>query len=185
MYGDIHVSSERAAPATNRLTKTIVATADLRMVSPPVLETAMIRSTIRRVTRTVRAFAVCVTCVASWNGLWADGPDPGVVGVGDDRRGYERDDYRSQSAQIASAGRPLDLVALIAQPPLGLPAVPGAKPTKAMVDLGRRLFFDRRLSFNGTLSCGMCHVPEQGFTQNELATPVGFGGASVKRNAPA
>ena len=53
------------------------------------------------------------------------------------------------------------------------------------MDLGRKLFFDRRLSFNGTLSCGMCHVPEQGFTQNELATPVGFGGLSVKRNAPA
>ncbi len=145
----------------------------------------MIRTTLRSVTRTVRALAVCVTCVASWGGAWADGPETGVVGVGDDRRGYERDDYRSQSAQIASAGRAVDLVALIAQPPLGLPAVPGARPSKAMIDLGRRLFFDRRLSFNGTLSCGMCHVPEQGFTQNELATPVGFAGASVKRNAPA
>lgn len=123
--------------------------------------------------------------MAAWVGVRADAPDPGVVGAGDDRRGYERDDYRSQSARIVSPGRPLDLVALIAQPPLGLPPVPGAKPSKAMIDLGRRLFFDRRLSFNGTLSCGMCHVPEQGFTQNELATPVGFAGASVKRNAPA
>ncbi len=51
-----------------------------------------------------------------------------------------------------------------------------AAPPRAVIDLGRRLFFDRRLSFNGTLSCGMCHVPEQGFTQNELATPVGFRG---------
>ena len=71
------------------------------------------------------------------------------------------------------------------EPPLGLPALPDPQPTRAAVDLGRKLFFDRRLSFNGTLSCGMCHVPEQGFTQNELATPVGFGGLSVKRNAPA
>ncbi len=31
----------------------------------------------------------------------------------------------------------------------------------------------------------MCHVPEQGFTQNEVATPVGFAGQSVRRNAPA
>jgi cytochrome c peroxidase len=53
------------------------------------------------------------------------------------------------------------------------------------VDLGRALFFDRRLSANGTLSCGMCHVPEQGFTQNELRTPVGLEGRSVRRNAPA
>lgn len=72
-----------------------------------------------------------------------------------------------------------------AEPPLGLPVLAEPPPSKASVDLGRRLFFDRRLSFNGTLSCGMCHVPEQGFTQNELATPVGFGGLSVKRNAPA
>ena len=72
-----------------------------------------------------------------------------------------------------------------AEPPLGLPALSDPQPTPAVVDLGRKLFFDRRLSFNATLSCGMCHVPEQGFTQNELATPVGFGGLSVKRNAPA
>jgi len=146
----------------------------------------MIRSTLRSVTRAVRAFAACVfACLFAWIAAWASAAEPAGVGVGDDRRGYERDDYRSQSARIASTGRPLDLVALIAQPPLGLPPVPGARPSKAMIDLGRRLFFDRRLSFNGTLSCGMCHVPEQGFTQNELATPVGFAGASVKRNAPA
>jgi len=145
----------------------------------------MIRSRLRSVIRTVRVLGACVACLVAWVGVRADGTGPGVVGAGDDRRGYERDDYHSQSAQIASTGHPLDLVALIAQPPLGLPPVPGAKPSKAMIDLGRRLFFDRRLSFNGTLSCGMCHVPEQGFTQNELATPVGFAGASVKRNAPA
>jgi cytochrome c peroxidase len=30
----------------------------------------------------------------------------------------------------------------------------------------------------------MCHVPEQGFTAHELATPVGIEGRSVRRNAP-
>jgi cytochrome c peroxidase len=30
----------------------------------------------------------------------------------------------------------------------------------------------------------MCHVPEQGFTARELATPVGIEGRSVRRNAP-
>lgn len=57
-------------------------------------------------------------------------------------------------------------------------------PTEARIALGRKLFFDRRLSFNRTLSCAMCHVPEQGFTQNELKTPVGIEGRFVKRNAP-
>jgi len=70
---------------------------------------------------------------------------------------------------------------------LGLPAmeVPGDNPvTPAKVALGRKLFVDRRLSPNGTMSCAMCHVPEQGFTAHELATSVGIEGRSVRRNAP-
>ncbi|HUL65420.1 MAG TPA: cytochrome c peroxidase [Burkholderiaceae bacterium] len=72
-------------------------------------------------------------------------------------------------------------------PALGLPPIPypaDNPPTGAKKALGEKLFFDRRLSFNGTMSCAMCHVPEQGFTVNELATPVGMEGASVRRNAP-
>jgi len=43
---------------------------------------------------------------------------------------------------------------------------------------------DRRLSHNNTLSCAMCHVPEQGFTSNELGTAIGLEGKSLRRNAP-
>lgn len=93
----------------------------------------------------------------------------------------------SSSAVPATGGQPLILSALVASPPLGLPAmdVPRDNPvTEAGIALGRKLFFDRRLSFNRTLSCAMCHVPEQGFTQTELRTPVGVEGRFVKRNAP-
>jgi cytochrome c peroxidase len=72
-------------------------------------------------------------------------------------------------------------------PPLGLPAVPipAENPiTVAKLRLGRKLLFDRRLSLNNTISCAMCHVPEQGFTVNELAQAVGIEGRSVRRNAP-
>ncbi len=72
-------------------------------------------------------------------------------------------------------------------PPLGLPpvAIPAGDPVTAeKIALGRKLFFDRRLSHNGTISCAMCHVPEQGFTVNELATAVGIEGRTVRRNAP-
>jgi len=78
-------------------------------------------------------------------------------------------------------------MARIASPPLGLPAVPVPKdnpPTAVRIALGRKLFFDRRLSHNDTMSCAMCHVPEQGFTNNELATPIGVTGRSIRRNAP-
>ena len=78
------------------------------------------------------------------------------------------------------------LAQLMENPPLGLPPARPPRPlTQASIDLGRRLFFDRRLSFNQTLSCGMCHIPEQGFTQQELATPLGMEGRSLRRNAPA
>jgi cytochrome c peroxidase len=69
---------------------------------------------------------------------------------------------------------------------LGLPPVPfpdDNPPTAVKIRLGRKLFFDRRLSHNGTLSCAMCHVPEQGFTGNEIATSVGHEGKTLRRNA--
>ena len=65
---------------------------------------------------------------------------------------------------------------------LGLPAL--AAPPVARIELGRALFFERRLSVNGTLSCAMCHLPAQGFTSNELRTSVGMEGVSLRRNAP-
>lgn len=65
---------------------------------------------------------------------------------------------------------------------LGLPTLEPSDP--ALLALGRKLFFDRRLSINGTLSCAMCHVPAQAFTSNELRTSVGMEGVSLRRNAP-
>lgn len=69
-----------------------------------------------------------------------------------------------------------------AGPSLGLPPLPA--PPAAMGELGRTLFFERRLSVNGTLSCAMCHLPGQGYTSNELRTSVGMEGVSLRRNAP-
>ncbi len=93
------------------------------------------------------------------------------------------------AAPAASAGH-ADLGYLLRnaqQPPLGLPRLtfPNDNPiTAAKIALGRRLFFDRRLSFNQTVSCAICHVPEQGYANNEMATAVGVEGRSVRRNSP-
>lgn len=67
--------------------------------------------------------------------------------------------------------------------PLGLPPL-ASVATGAQADLGRKLFMDRRLSANNTMSCAMCHVPEQGYTSNELGTAIGVNGRSLRRNAP-
>ena len=71
--------------------------------------------------------------------------------------------------------------------PLGLPPLPippDSPLTQPRIELGRTLFMDRRLSHNNTLSCAMCHVPEQGFTSNELGTAIGLEGQSIRRNSP-
>jgi len=45
------------------------------------------------------------------------------------------------------------------------PKVPEDNPmTATKVELGRRLFFDKRLSQNQTQSCGTCHEPQKAFT---------------------
>ncbi len=44
------------------------------------------------------------------------------------------------------------------------------------VALGKQLFFDKRLSKDGTMACESCHVPEKGWTDGKpLSTKVGGG----------
>ena len=106
------------------------------------------------------------------------------VGLADSRVGYESVSYVTDSkVVIQTLGARQPLYELSVNPPLGLPEVV-SQLDPAEIDLGRELFFDRRLSKNETLSCAMCHIPEQGFTQNELATPVGHLGKGVRRNVP-
>jgi cytochrome c peroxidase len=62
--------------------------------------------------------------------------------------------------------------------------IPSANPlTKAKVELGRQLYFEPRVSLNGTVSCGTCHNPEKGWTDN-LKTSVGIDGQVGGRSAP-
>ncbi|WP_231362957.1 MULTISPECIES: cytochrome-c peroxidase [unclassified Thioalkalivibrio] len=107
---------------------------------------------------------------------------------GDDRRGYDRPDFQTRSLALESRiGVPADLVGRAKQGMLGLPPleIPESNPlTEERVALGRKVFFDRRLSLNRTQSCAMCHIAEQGFTNNETRTAVGIMGRSVGRNAP-
>ena len=77
----------------------------------------------------------------------------------------------------------IDLYDFSKRAQLGLPT-PNAVATAPEIALGKRLFFDRRLSHNDTISCAMCHIPEQGFTSNELTTAVGIEGRTVRRNSP-
>jgi cytochrome c peroxidase len=64
------------------------------------------------------------------------------------------------------------------------PKVPPNNPmNRGKVAIGHRLFYDARLSGNGTQSCSSCHLPELAFTDGKT-TPVGSTGDVLPRNAP-
>ena len=68
-------------------------------------------------------------------------------------------------------------------PRVASPAVPAAAPmTPARIALGRRLFYDLRLSGNGTQSCATCHRQELVFT-DARAQAVGSTGMVHSRSA--
>jgi cytochrome c peroxidase len=72
--------------------------------------------------------------------------------------------------------------------PLGLQAaaayVPENNPiSEAKIDLGRKLYFDARLSKDGTVSCATCHDPDRGFS-DARPTSLGVGRQAGSRNAP-
>src|SRR5438270_7204318 len=62
--------------------------------------------------------------------------------------------------------------------------IPADNPqTPEKISLGQKLFFDRRLSVNGTVSCSTCHDPALAFTDRK-PTSVGVQGRVGQRNAP-
>jgi cytochrome c peroxidase len=80
----------------------------------------------------------------------------------------------------AAASRPLGI-------PLGLDLfmpVPPANPiTAEKIALGRQLFFDTRLSADGSTACATCHEPDRAFT-DERPLARGIEGRLGRRNAP-
>jgi cytochrome c peroxidase len=62
--------------------------------------------------------------------------------------------------------------------------IPADNPqTPEKVELGRKLFFDDRLSPDNSVSCDQCHAPAKGFT-DQLPTSMGIHHAFGQRNAP-
>ena len=78
---------------------------------------------------------------------------------------------------------------LVLEAPLGITTdlnsmVPADNPmTPAKVELGRQLYFDKRLSRDETISCATCHDPAKGWTDN-LPVSAGIDGQLGGRSAP-
>jgi cytochrome c peroxidase len=72
--------------------------------------------------------------------------------------------------------------------PLGLKAdrayIPDDNPINAAkIELGRALYFDKRLSADGTIACATCHIPAKGGTDNAPVS-TGIRGQKGGRSAP-
>lgn len=92
----------------------------------------------------------------------------------------------SASAAVAKPLPPMPTAPPLAATPEGLPEmkVPADNPlTAEKVALGKQLFFDKRLSKDGSASCETCHVPEKGWTDG-TALSKKVGGAMNTRHSP-
>lgn len=99
------------------------------------------------------------------------------------------------SALILGIGLLIPAIANAADSPPALPigvspqlyaiSVP-QPPTQAQIQLGEKLFNDKRLSSDGTVACATCHDPAKGFTdhRDESGTSAGVGGQHGQRNSP-
>ena len=61
--------------------------------------------------------------------------------------------------------------------------VPSAEVDAAKAALGKRLFFDARLSGDAAISCSTCHIPEKGFSDG-LPLAKAYPGSDGFRNTP-
>jgi cytochrome c peroxidase len=93
-----------------------------------------------------------------------------------------------------AAQPPIPKAGPLAQPrsprQVGLPVdqtravIPPDNPqTPEKIALGQKLFFDDRLSADGTVACASCHNPERAFTDGK-PTSIGIHGNAGQRNAP-
>jgi cytochrome c peroxidase len=96
---------------------------------------------------------------------------------------------REEGPAKGPAGPPAEqpkAVAELPPPPLGLPPVPippDNPMTPEKVELGKLLYFDKRVSKDGTVSCATCHDPKMAWAEHE-PTSEGVGHQFGQRNAP-
>ncbi len=68
--------------------------------------------------------------------------------------------------------------------PMGEVVSPSGNPiTAEKIELGRKLFFDKQLSSDGTVSCATCHLPQYAFSDQKSFSD-GVDGRKTQRNSP-
>ena len=81
----------------------------------------------------------------------------------------------ANSRSLQQVGLPVDLTRAVTPP--------DNPQTPEKIALGQKLFFDGRLSADGTVACATCHDPARAFTDGR-PTSVGIHGRKGERNSP-
>jgi cytochrome c peroxidase len=150
------------------------------------LEANMKTSTPMKVTRSAAPLTVVV---AAGTAL--------VLGCGrelPDRGSAKETVTEGTSGQANGKAPPIPQAGFLARPrsldQVGLPVeltrkvIPQHNPqTPEKIALGQKLFFDGRLSADGTVACATCHDPARAFTDGRPAS-IGIHGRAGQRNAP-
>lgn len=95
----------------------------------------------------------------------------------------------STPAALHPQGLTIEVLDGMAHLPGGLAALPeppippGNPQTESKVELGRKLFFDKRLSKDGSTSCSSCHDPGKAYSDGR-ATAVGINQTVLSRRTP-
>ena len=82
----------------------------------------------------------------------------------------------ARASDIAQTPREIGLL-----PPVPVPADNPMTPEK--IELGKFLFFDTRLSGDGSMGCVTCHLPEQGWATHTRLSPA-YPSNKERRNSP-
>jgi cytochrome c peroxidase len=116
-------------------------------------------------------FAILMGTLGVATGLACSSSDTAV------RLGSQMDASTDSSVQDASS------YSFRLPPDFPPPAVPADNPmSEAKVELGRHLFYDKRLSGNGTYACATCHEQARAFTDGK-ALAIGSTGDAHPRNS--
>ena len=86
-------------------------------------------------------------------------------------------------SEEASVGRPATIWQQIFKRPVIVSVHEKSNISRVKIELGKRLFFDKRLSGAGNRNCATCHDPAMGFSDGRVRA-LGLDGQPLLRNTP-